>query len=407
MMKDGKHNCVNAIFNAHIKQPIDRAFMAKVLTYVDHFVRKDENNLNFFGSNLIGVYPVKFIDEDKFDWLELVLQIDDYDKLKSDIYELPDIDKSWHIASDAINLSFLWVAYKALTSELLNEKDKVTLATASINMLQYKFISSIHTRNFPYPANISIALAVYEDMDQKSQLKRAGSWLALVDLRTADILGHDSLHHKIIRTLEPDVKLVAMLNDIWTRLKSIFKIMTASFYKIRDSNARITSTSKFTISEGEEILKDHVNHIFQIKERMHSLVPDVNSFVREDLLEIIPIAITTVYPVYLKTTLVYISENYKIPHKEVNIPNLIDDILIFVFNIIRKEKIPLKAIPDIAMKLKNAIKSSRLISSEYDVIKKSVDIIIEESNYKIPEGLIASTRMGVVLFIALRALIKN
>lgn len=404
----GKNNTnINRVFDEHTNIKIDRELMLKVLNYVNSFVRKTEDSINFFGSNLIGVYPVKWTTEDKMVWIEDILQITDYDKLTQDIWDLPSINKSWQISGDPVNISFLWLAHQALVSKELNEKDREHLARASINMIQYKFISSIHTHNFKYNSNIAIALAVYEQLDNKSQLKRAGSWQAMVDSRTTDILGVDSLHTKTIRTLEDDGAVVKMLNDIWTRIKSIFKILTTDFYRIRDTNARIASSDKFTQVDGEAIIKDYVNEYVHIKSKLHDIVPDKNSFIRDDLLTVISTTVTTVYPDYLKKSLQYISDNYLVKNKQVNLPILIDDILMYAFKVIREEKIDLNNIPTIGIKLRNTLRSSRNIDPEYRSIKERTYSIIEASNYRITDINIGSTRIGLVLYIILRSLISK
>ena len=398
---------INDVFNTHIKIKLDREFLLSFLTYVNTFVRKDENHIAFFGGNLIGVYPIKWTVDDKMVLIDEVFKIDDYDQLCHDIFDLPEINKNFQVSSDAINLSFLWLAHQALVSKNLNEKDKMHLATASINMLQYKFISSIHTHYFKYSANMSIAMAVYENLDNKSQLKRLGSWQALVDSRTADILGTDSLHTKTIRTLEDDIEVVKMVNDIWNRIKSIFNILTRDFYAIKDSNARIASSSKFTTIDGENILKDSVNKYSTIKSIMHDVVPDKNAFIKADLVSAVININNSAYPTYFNNSLLFISENYLAREKHFNIPVLIEETLSFMFDLLRKREIALDNIPEIAIKLRGALRASGLVSSEYNKIKEEVDYIVETANPRISDTNTATTRICVVMYISLRALLKN
>jgi len=402
-----KFKNLTEVFLHHVGVPVDRNLLAAVLTYTMNFVRKDEDSISFFGSPLLGVYPVKFTTEDKLLWIEDVLQINDFDQLRDDIYDLPDIDKTFNVSSDAVNLSFCWVAYQALISTTLTLKEREALAKTAIDMLQYKFISSIHTRSFPHRANIEISMAVYENLDNKSQLKRAGSWKGLVDIRTADILGPSGLHANTIRTLQTDYQVVKMLNDIWSRMKSIFRILNDSFYTIRDTTARIASTDKFTQVDGEAILKDSVNKYAHIKTHMHDIVPDRNSFVKDELIKIVMLNVNTAYQNYLKDTLYFISQNYSAKYKAVNISDLIDEILMFAFDVIRKDKIELNNLPSIAIKMRNMLRSSRVVSPEFKIIKEKMGIIIDDANHRITEVNNASTKIAVVLYIVLRALMKE
>lgn len=372
-------------------------------------MRKDENTILFFGGNLIGVYPIKFILDDKLLWINDVLEIDDFDKLVTDIRDLPSISihDKLTIAGDALNLSFLWIAHQALTSELLHPTDRETFARACINMLQYKFVSSIHTHNFKYPADIEAAIAVYERLENKSQLKKAGSWQAMIDNRTTDILGHDSLHTKTIRTLEDDDAIIKMINDIWNRLKSIIKILTRDLHDVLEKKAKIASSNKFMNVDGDAILKDYVNQYSYLRVMMHGVVPDRNAFIREDLIKVITLTVNTVYEYYLIDTLMFLVNNYRIIDKRFDIPKLVDEVLIFAFEVIREEKIELKNLADIAIKLRGILRASRLLSPDYAVIRDKTAVIIETACPRITDTNLASTRIAIILYIVLRSLLPN
>lgn len=406
-LKELNVRSMNDVFDIHVKIALDRRFIVKFLTHVEKFLRKDENHIAFFGGNLIGVYPIKWTIDDKLTLIEDILQIDDYDLLVTDIYDLPDINKNFHVSSDAINLVLLWLAHKALTSKTLTDKEKILLAEASINMLQYKFLTSIHSRYFKFSSNISIAMEVYEQLDNKSQLKRHGSWKGLVQARTQDILHEDSLHTNTIRKFDNDIANVKMINDIWNRLKSIFNILTDDFYRIKDTQARIITNNPFTMVEGEAILKDSINRYAHIKSNMHAIVPDRNAFIREDMIQVIITSNSSVYPQYLKASLEYMSNNYLQPHSKVDIMTTIDEILEFTFRIIRREKIALDNIGAIAIKLRGALRASRLQMHEYDIIKEKVNEIVELANHRITDVNINSTRIAVILYVSLIALIKR
>ena len=402
-----KHPSLDDVFRKHCSISIDRTLLLKTLTYVNNFTRRDENSISFWGGGLIGCFPVKWTRSEEDTWITDILEIDDYNGLIQDIYSLPGINKSWKVSSNAINLSFLWIVYEALISAELEEKDREALARAALNMLQYKFITSLHTHRFKYVADINISIAVYEQLNNKTTLKKEGSWQGLVDARTTDILGIDSLHTKTIRTLRETTDVVKTLNDIWNRLKSIFNILTTDFHNIKDTNAKFASTTKFTIVEGESIIKDSFNEYAHIKRNMHVIIPDRNSFIREDLMEVVTKIIDTVYPRILKTTLIFISENFISKYKKVNIPDLVDEIIMYSFNIIREEHIDLRDLTSVALKFKNLLRSSRVIDPEFIRIKEQLATIIYDSNEKITDVSMASARISVTLYIILLALLKK
>jgi hypothetical protein len=405
-MSNLKFNTINEVFSAHFYQSFDREFVLKYVTYVNNFVRKDENSINFFGGPLIGVYRIVWSQEDKIAYIEDVMEFDDMTMLTKDLHSLPGINKDFHVSGDVINHSFLWVAYKALTSDKLNDNEKRALSRSAVNMLQYKFISSIQNRFFKYPADMGVALAVYEQLDKKSIIKKQGSWGSYVEFRTSDILGEGMIHSKVIRELETEHKVCLILNDIWTRVKSVFKILTNDFNNIRVSQGKLLASDKFVTVDGENIIKDYFNEYNHIKTRIAGIIPDKNGFIKEELMDVVINVSSSVYKQYLNNGLLFISENYHVTNKHVNLPELIDDCLMFAFNIIRKEKIDFKDIPTIAVKMRGYLRSSRVTTPEFISIKNRMAFIVETSNPKISEAVNAATRIGLVLYIILRALLK-
>lgn len=400
---------INSIFDYHTNITIDKSFVLRVLTYVQDFINKDENSIQFFGSPLIGVFPVKWVNNDRNTWINEILRIElqEFDEITTAIHELPNINKAWKVSSDPINISCLWITHQALISTVLNAKEKEALARVALNILQYKMLSSIHTHYFPHPANIGIAMAVYESLDNKFQLKRAGSWQGLVQMRTDEILGHDALHAKTIRTLETDLEIVKMLNDIESRIKSIFNIITKRFHQFKEEQAKIMASNKFMTVDGEAILKDFNTGYNLIRTTMDSIVPDQNNFIKEEVMQAVLLTVNTVYPTYLHDTLVFISENFMVKKHNISIRDMVDEILMFSFDIIRKEKINLNDLTTVGIKMRGILRSSRLLSPEYKKIKNAMTDVIEMANPQINELAIPSTRVGVFLYILLRALLTQ
>ena len=186
--------------------------------------------------------------------------------------------------------------------------------------------------------------------------------------------------------------------------------MTDKYYLIKDSQSKLITTSKFTILEGEAILKDSVNKFIHIKGVMGGIVPDKNNFIQEDLVEAVILTVKTAHVQHLTNTLKFISENYlvkNIGHHKIDISELVDEILMFCLTLMKKENIHLTNIPEVAIKLKGVLGSSRFKSQEYSDIKEKMDYLVEQANFRINDNSIVSTRIAVVFYIALRALLAN
>lgn len=397
---------VKDVLDKHTNFKLDRRFIKDVLQHVSNFIRKDENSINFFGGNLIGVYPVKWLNEDKELWLDLI-GIDDLDSLRDDINAVEGINPEFRVSSDPINLSFVYVAFRALKDKSISSKDSSRLANAVINMLQYKFISSLHTRRFKYPANEDIALAVYESLDRKSGLKKHGSWQALIEAKTEDILDLEGLWSNTLRTMTNTENIVKMLNDIQGRIRSILNTIVDKFYIIRDADSRIRSTDKFTTIEGEKIVKDSVNKYNHTRIRIHSIIPDRNSFITDDILSVIQQTVPTVTPRNLEEVLKFISENYHSRKLEKELRELVDDMIIYTFTLMIKEKIPFDNIPAISIKLRSMYRSSRVSDPLIKTIRERIGVIVSDVLDTNSNGVISSTKIAVTLYIVLRALLEG
>ena len=274
-------------------------------------------------------------------------------------------------------------------------------------MLQYKFISSLHTRRFKYPANEDIALAVYESLDRKSGLKKHGSWQALIEAKTEDILDLEGLWSNTLRTMTNTENIVKMLNDIQGRIRSILNTIVDKFYIIRDADSRIRSTDKFTTIEGEKIVKDSVNKYNHTRIRIHSIIPDRNSFITDDILSVIQQTVPTVTPRNLEEVLKFISENYHSRKLEKELRELVDDMIIYTFTLMIKEKIPFDNIPAISIKLRSMYRSSRVSDPLIKTIRERIGVIVSDVLDTNSNGVISSTKIAVTLYIVLRALLEG
>lgn len=385
---------------------INRDFVRKVVEYQNRFMRKNEDTINFLGGNLIGVYSFKYLEEDRLEWIEDILRIDDIDGLKNEVHNNTKINKEFFVSSDITNLSLVWVAHKALVDKSLTDIESEKLARAAIDMLQYKFLSSIHTRFFKYSANEGLAKATYESLDKKSGLKKYGTWKGLLDSRTSDILADNSIWFKTLRSFDNDIDIIKMLNDIQGRLKAIMKKLTDTFNRLLDMDAKIHSSGKFVIVEGEELLKDYHSRYEKVRNRLHEVVPFRNDFINDNVMEAVAKTITTVNKHHMENTLKYISDNYN-SKSGVQIKQLLDDIVIFAFDVIRQEKISLDHIPTTMIKLRNLFRSSRAIDPNLISIRDRMGVQVEKALTIHNTSTIASTRIAVILYITLRGLMER
>jgi hypothetical protein len=186
--------------------------------------------------------------------------------------------------------------------------------------------------------------------------------------------------------------------------------LTTAFHEMKKKQSKLVTTTKFTVLEGEEILRDSVNAYARTKEAMYHIVPDKNNFIKDDLVEAVILTVKTANAYHLHKVLEFLSSNYtveKIKGHKVDIPELVDEIIMFVLSLLRKENIHLTNIPEVALKLKGVLSSSRFKSSEYSDIKEKVDYLTEHALINVNFNTVVSTRIAVVFYIAMRAILAK
>lgn len=392
---------VKSVFDEELQHlKFDKSFLINILTHVNAFTRKDEETIQFLGSNLLGVYSFKWLNEDKSNWLDNVLKLDDERYLEVKLHNLPDINPNFIVSSNLINLSLLWVAHRGLTTPHLPKQDGYKIAEAAIMLLQYKFLSSLHTRRFPYPADEAIAVALYESLSRKFSLKKYGTWNNLIKARTDNILSKEG-YLDTLTDFQNDLHIVACVNDIENRIRSIMNILTENFNKIKDADSKIIFSPIFNTIEGEKVLKEFVVSQQVIKNKLYDIIPNRTGFINDDLIKVVVQCIGTVSPKNLTQVLFFISNNFNGTKKTPVLHKLVDDIVMFTHELIRKDRYGLNSVSKIALRLREVIRSSRASDEILVQLKQTTGELVEESLRTDSPGIVSSTRVGTILYIAL------
>lgn len=397
---------INSFFEKHTNVTIDRDFVLKVLTFLDSFSRRNDDHINFFGGNLVGVYTAKWIPLDGVRWIEDILDIQVVEQLKLDLRTLKDYDPTHKVASDVVNLSMVWTAHKALSSTL-PEDLKQKLAFATIKLMQYKFLTSQHNRHFPYGAPEDLALAVHESLTKKSGLKRLGSWSALIDYRTNIIIDPDKKdgHYYTLIDFNTDLSVLHMVASIQGDIRSIMKNLHRTFDDLNKRDQRIRSVGNFNTIEGEEYLKDVRSRHDVARERLLDVIPNQSLFIKEGIVEAVVEIAKTVSPRQLSSTLKFFSENFEQKKYNKKYKQIIEDLLTYLFTMMRKEKLTQKDVPTIVDKFKGIVRSSRVTDTTILYLRELTGELVEDSLRTNSPGTISSTRIGVLLYLVILVLV--
>lgn len=384
--------------------------LVKRLSHFKHaFINKNDDHIKFFGGNLLGVEVVRYLQADRDEWFSEVLDVDDV-SLTEALYSLEVINEEYKRTSDVVNLTSIWLLHAIYNSKQLSALEKEKSMIDVVYMLQVKFITSIFAHYFKFPADKEIAQAVYESLSRKYALKQAGSWNALFTERSKDVIGHTSIHLKTIKNFDDDDAILYMITDIQGRIREVVKKMYAVLIQMRDNKDRISSTSSVGLTtDGEAILKDRQRSFSTYKRYIHSVIPDRQTFIRDEVVSVITDAMHTMSPKLFIDVLEHCSTNYgKANHAEIG--DLCDETLLHAFEFLSTNRALLRNQGDLSKlltRLRSLYMASRMVDPSLLKMRDLADSIVAKASISKNKAMQASLRTGLELYIVLRTFTMN
>lgn len=369
------------------------------------FVNKNSEHIAFFGGNLLGVQTIRFTSVEKDKWFEDILDVDDL-HLKKEFHSLPAINVKFNVSSDVFNLSCVAMLNKIYQSDAISAGEKERALMDVTLIMQYKLLTSIMYHFFPYPADRAVATATYAALTKKYALKVHGSWQALLEARSRDILAHNSIHYRTYTELDNDEAVVYMVNDIQGRLREIIKNMRSVFEVMRNSKNRIVTTNSVAVTlDGESFVRDKTRNFTAYKRYLHEVISDQSSFVRQELVTIIGNAMHTMPERFLVESLQYMTNKYGTRTGAV-VSDLADETLLHAFEFISGDRATLANPNDLAgliARLRAIYMASRSSDPSLLKMRDLAERIVASAIPSRNPSIIASVRTGVMLYLVLRA----
>ncbi len=396
---------IRSVFDHHCEQlEITPKFAKEIIEFDQRFVTKNSDHVNFFGSPYLGVHPIRWTDEERNRWVDDLLAVDEI-ALKEDIRRLPTIDPTHTVATDFINLSFVYMLYRFHNSNIESNLKHAAMMSV-VRIMHYKFLTSLMSHYFRYPADEAVAKATYTHLTMKFDIKRLGSWGALITDRADTVTTKNSLHWLSYTTMRDDHAVQRMVSDIQSRIREVVKAQVAVFYKVRDNGDRVLSTSSIITTDEGFTVRDVKRTISTYQNYMNGILPNVRDFVRDDLLMIVGKINPSANPLIVKNALSYMSANY-LELKKPYVKKLVEDVIIYSFNFIQSNRIEKSDLPNIAIRLRSMFTGSRVNDPAILELRQYGDQVVRESQVRNTGVPISPERTAMLLYIVLRALTRN
>jgi len=398
------------LLDRHFKDVrFNKALMDAFYHFQIKFVNKNQEHLEFFGSNLMGVHRVRFTPKDESIIFNEILKIDTT-AIDEDLDDVKAINKSFNVSSDVFNIVMSYCVHRFLTSQALSDKQKKFGALQAALIWNYRLLTGLMARRFKYALDEETAKLAYANMSSKFLIKKLGSWQAVLNFRAEELLSPKSIHYKALLSYNDDIATVYVMNDVQGRLRGMMNKVFRDIVEAKDSKRRIFSNSSTMIgSDGEEILNDKIGGLESYVEYALSVTHDETTFLKNELVGLILQMMPTTQEHILLKVLKAIPE-YSHGKQHELIEKIVRLTIVHSYDYLKTHSTVLRKtndLPGLLSRLRGAYLSSRSGNDELMELRSLGETFIKDVTGIKNESIVSSARTSVFLYICVRSYTKN
>lgn len=393
------------VFDRHLSSlTMDDKFFKRINDFVQEFKYRNDDHINFFGSNLTGVYPVRFKSVDKQNWIDGILDIDEH-TVRREIIQSPAIKETWIRGTDVMNLSCFYLVHRIGNNKNLPKDKQYEAAKNVLLALHFKLIGSLMAHYFKFNVDERIAQLTYAQLTKKFSIKQLGTWYRVLEARCDDILSPNSIHARTLERFNDDAAIQNMITDVQGRLKAMIKNIWAVMEQVRNSDQKMMSTTGHIELEGKMVMRDLVRKDTQFIRYLHEISPDENRFIKRELVDVIDNTMQTMPADFLIDSLNHICRKMK--KGDAIVTKLLDEVILHAIEVFNKDRFAKQNLNDMAnilCRFRALYMASRAKEANMLEMRSVSEKLVAESIKSRNPTVIASVRTGVLLYILLRAL---
>ena len=403
---------IRDVFNKGLTEfEITPSLFKEVVSIEAKFVCKNQNHIEFFGGTLTGVRVVRFTPQDRDAIFIDILEVDEKQieealySLKAEDGKTALINQEWNVASDIFNITSIYLIHAFHNAKSLTPTQRQEAKIRIAMYLYYKFFTSLLFHYFRYPANEDIAKATYGKLTNKFTLKRLGSWGACLRDLAEKAVAEDGIWADVISRMDDDERVLRMIADMQGRIRDMLINIYKVFKDCHTKGERISSSNLAVEIDGETMLRDKTKSLSKYTRYLHSVISDKNTFIRQELVNVIVSVQPTMDPKHLQQSLVWASLNVNHTHDKL-VENCVDMVLEHAFEYLQANRELARAskdIPGLLSKLRGAYTSSRSVEPKLMALRQKVGQLVTFATQSKNESAISSARTGFMLYICLRA----
>lgn len=390
------------ICDDHFKHiTFDDEFYRKIQKFRIGWVNKSDIYVDFLGSNLLGVHPIRFSNVDEDLWFVDTLGID-VTSFKYDVYNLTAIDKTRTVSSNVVYISIVYLMHKFINATKMRKKLNDILEELYY-VFAYRAMGSLMSWYFKFDTDEAIAKAVYERLSNKFLIKKLGSWNAVFEYRSGDVKLPKGLHAKRLTSLKT-VDAERAIADLQGRLRETVKNIYEVLIDVRDKNERVRSTTLIEKGDDGDGIRDQADNPSKYINYMYSIVNSQNDFVDNDIIYLLSKNIKNLDEKNLTLTLKYLANEVDVNQNDKD--NFIAVTIESAISYLRIKNITSeynKHMLDIMEYLKNYWSSSSVKNKEIKKTKKYLFNLTNQATGKRTKWLLSTISISVMLYIFIRS----
>jgi len=402
----------NALDEILGKYKYDDNLYKNLLKYNISFITNDIERKSLFSSRLIGCQYIKYTQYDKNLFYNELFNID-YIEVADQVKTITTINKDFKVARDDINLVTLYIAYRFLNNESLDQKKRYKYAEEAIKYLCYRSLIVLVSNFFIYPVSEEKIQTLIEHLSYKYIIKKVKNWKEFCDYRANSFMQSKNL--ETIKNFNDDEKIVIAINEVFNRIKDTLKNIYSEMLELEEKVNIIKSNSKVVNDiEGEQVILDKLDSLESYIYHIESCLIDKSKFITNEVITVTTNIIKYISFNKLKELLeLTYNYYYKDNKNSKEIKDIINKIIIVSLEYLHKNKIFINKNNNIIFVI-NSIIGTLLYNRNNVVIinelKQDIsDLIIKiykENKIKYHKKYILSIRNCFFIYIIIKALLK-
>lgn len=373
-------------------------------------------------SQLMGVHSIKFTYEDQNEIFDIfgitakeINRVIDQDVLVSDGKKMVRlIPKEHKVRSNPLNLLLVWTIHLVVNNKSLSTNQKQKTAFHLAKLLVYRFYTSLLHRRFPHQANEEVMKATINQLDNKSDIIRYGTWKNLLEAQAAYMVSSGYINVDGIRNFKPDEEVLRCISGSQTSIRNKINLLYKTFKEIKDAGDLIGSYSTTGELEGVKIVLNRVSKYDAMINNLMNEVPNTSGFINDKNVRLISSLFKNISNDLLLLSLSKFSTlasiqnksgkaNESVVKKGVTIYTgygaLISNIIQKSYRYCFKKNVKFTSHVHVLNQLKNIYSSSRISDEDLLSVKESVSYMIDEQKISTRTATNSSLKIAFILYI--------